>query len=433
MQDERLAQVVEGLKRVLSPEVLRSMGKGSGLVRRSRCITAERLVPSLIRSLGARKVASLAELARDFNADHGTEVFYKPFYERLDAAGFPSLMQELFSRMLSCFRLPALQSTDNSVLREFDDVWIQDGTSFALHPALREAFPGRFTDKSPAAVELHCTMSLFEDRPVRLAISPDSTCERHFLPDPAELCKKLLLADRGYDSTRYLEEVDAHGGSFVVRLRKSGKPRVVTIHGRGKKFRRLEGAYLDEVLRKAPRDTVMDMDVCWEEKGQFVRPARIVAVYNPAKRHWVRLITNLCRERFSPAHIQSIYRLRWQIELLFKELKSHANLHYFVTRKPKLAEGLIWASLAGAVLKRFLATCCQWFTAGVAISTQKTAKCAATVLTMLLPPLCAGKCVLRPLAEVFRYLGCNALRSNVSREIERGRLNLGLLPAKGAA
>ena len=37
-------------------------------------------------------------------------------------------------------------------------------SSFALHPALAEIFPGRFTKTSPAAVELHALMSVFTDQ-----------------------------------------------------------------------------------------------------------------------------------------------------------------------------------------------------------------------------------------------------------------------------
>jgi len=48
------------------------------------------------------------------------------------------------------------------------------------------------------------------------------------------------------------------------------------------------------------------------------------------------LVTNLERTHFSIEHLSDGYRLRWQIELLFKEWKSYTN-----TSKPHIAEGLI--------------------------------------------------------------------------------------------
>ena len=64
---------------------------------------------------------------------------------------------------------------------------IKDGSSFAVHPALADVFPGRHTTISPAAVELHATMSLWSDQAVVLTIALDSEGERQFLPRPEEL------------------------------------------------------------------------------------------------------------------------------------------------------------------------------------------------------------------------------------------------------
>jgi hypothetical protein len=57
--------------------------------------------------------------------------------------------------------------------------------------------------------------------------------------------------------------------------------------------------------------------------------------------------------------VARLCRFRWQIELCFKEWKSYGNLHQFDTANAHIAEGLIWASLCAAVLKRFLAHAAQ--------------------------------------------------------------------------
>ena len=67
------------------------------------------------------------------------------------------------------------------------------------------------------------------------------------------------------------------------------------------------------------------------------------------------------------------------MELLFKEWKSYANLHAFDTEKPAIVEGLIWAAIAAAALKRFLAHMTQLLVQ-VPMSTRKVALCAVHVL-----------------------------------------------------
>ena len=60
---------------------------------------------------------------------------------------------------------------------------------------------------------------------------------------------------------------------------------------------------------------------------------------------------------------------------MFKEWKSYANLHAFDTQNPAIVEGLIWAAIGAAALKRFLAHTAQ-VVAGVDTSTRRTAMCA---------------------------------------------------------
>ena len=40
-------------------------------------------------------------------------------------------------------------------LTQFEQIVVQDGSSFAVHDGLRDVFKGRFTTISPAAIEVH--------------------------------------------------------------------------------------------------------------------------------------------------------------------------------------------------------------------------------------------------------------------------------------
>jgi hypothetical protein len=426
MHERKISAVVDQLKEAMGRGSLRQLGEESGFVIRRRTITAERFVPSLLKTLGSRRVESLADLLRDFNSDHGATVFYKPFYEKLDTPCFPRLMRGVLQSMLDTLCLQALTPLRDGPFSRFRDIRLQDGTSFALHGALAKAFPGRFTEVSPAAVELHCTMSLFEDNLCRVTITGDAECERHHLPDPKELEGVLIMGDRGYDGTDYMEAVDEADGFFLIRGRKSLNPYVVCIHARGTRYREFEGEPLNVVLRRLPKDRPFDLDVCWEKGGELRRFFRVVVRWNPINKAWLRLLCNLDRGDFSAEDILQAYRLRWQIELLFKELKSYANLHKFATGKPMIAEGLMWASLAAAFLKRYLAHACQ-HACGLPISTRRLAMCAHHILSSVFTSLSRGfRDLAARLADAFAFLAHNARRTNPRRERTRGRLAIGL-------
>jgi hypothetical protein len=117
------------------------------------------------------------------------------------------------------------------------------------------------------------------------------------------------------------------------------------------------------------------------------------------------------------------YRLRWQVELLFKEWKSFANLHAFDTQNPAIVEGLIWAAIGAAALKRFLAHTAQ-VVAGVETSTRKAAMCAVHVLQDILRTLISG------IARAIDYLAGNARRAHPKRDRQRGRLQFGRIDTK---
>ena len=67
------------------------------------------------------------------------------------------------------------------------------------------------------------------------------------------------------------------------------------------------------------------------------------------------MVTNLARETVPASDVVERYRLRWQIALLFKELKSYGNLKKFSTSNEDIVSTLIYASFMTVLLKRLMA------------------------------------------------------------------------------
>jgi hypothetical protein len=86
----------------------------------------------------------------------------------------------------------------------FKDIEIHDGSSFGLKESLASAFPGRFTTTSPAAVELHCTLSLFGSMPNSVTLAADCESEVQHRPHPESLKGSLFLGDRAFEDSNYL-------------------------------------------------------------------------------------------------------------------------------------------------------------------------------------------------------------------------------------
>ncbi|HJN75087.1 MAG TPA: transposase [Myxococcota bacterium] len=354
MPRSTIATCASTLESALSPAQINALGLATGQSQRLRVVTPARLLTTLLGGIGGGSVESIADLCREFNFQHGTTTAYKAFYNRLAHPGFPTFMRAVVDRLLVAFAMPTLAAGADSSLRSFEDIVIQDGSSFALS---------------------------------------------------------------------YFRELRAAGASWVLRLSRAYRPWVVAIHRGGQAEILAEPVALPKLLQ-ARGAQPMDLDVEFRSAPGEVFRLVLLRGRDP----WLSwLCTELPRDRFSPADVGKVYRLRWQIELVFKEWKSYANLHAFDTANEHIAEGLIWASLAAAILKRFVAHVAQAVGAK-AISTRKVAMCAQLFLRGLCRDLGAGRPMRPRLRRLVDYITVNAARAAPKKERRRGRLSMGLEP-----
>lgn len=426
MEHGKFSTVAKSLIRIFGAGSLDAVGRETGFCQRERVVTTSRLVLGLLEVMASGTARCIADLHRGFNALAGTTVQYKPFHNQLAKPAFAILMRTVLGRALEELAVESLRFSPQSPFARFEHIRIQDGTSFAVKPALAGQYPGRFTAISPAAVELHVDMNLLEERVNRVVMTPDCATERTFLPEAEAVAGGLLLADRGYFSTPYLRTLSEAGGHFIVRASTGINPTVLQATGPdGRTIKSAANQPLKTLVTKLGKLDYADLWVRFESKGNGFE-CRIVAHPNPKEGKLRYLATNLDTEAFSPAHISDAYRLRWQIELLFKEWKSFADLHRFDTANPHIVEGLIWAALCAATLKRYCAHRTQQLFE-VAVSTQRVAKCIHHVLRNILAALLyEPRRLTHHIEHALRYLADNAKRAHPHRDRKSGRLKLAL-------
>jgi Transposase DDE domain len=306
----------------------------------------------------------------------------------------------------------------------FKDIVVQDGSSFAIMDSLAAEFPGRFRKVSPAAIEVHTTMSVFSDNAIRVSVAPDSQGERDFLPSAEELRDKLLLADRGYCGVEFAQQLSKAGAHYIIRFKKGINPIVTEAWIGNERRPSFSKKHFKDIVGKLTGKSA-DLSVTWRRKGETVA-VRLLTLWNPVTKCHVLLVTDLSRKAFSAELVGTLYRLRWQVEHVFKDYKSYANLHGFCTGKAPIAEGLVWASLAAAFLKRFLTHTTQAAFAKAETSTRRAASCLVYHFPRLIQVLISGRGVLSALRELATFLNSNARRAHPRRDRKTGRLEVGL-------
>ena len=433
MDHGQLSMVADKFQWVFSEELLNACGKDAKFCRRQRTMTPFRLGLALTATCASHRVDTLADFHRGFNALFGTTITYKAFYNQLAKPHFATFVGTMASRLLGEMTLKVLGFPKGRACAEFRHIVIQDGSSVALHDALREVFPGRFKAVKPAAVELHTTMDLLCDAPTTVVLTPDTASEQRFLPEPASLRDSVLLADRGYIDLGSLHRVGQQGGFFIIRAKAGMNPQVVeAFREDGTRLRSLRNKSLKAIHAKLPKRQRVELIVEWQVETQTLR-LRLLLSWNRRTKEFCYLLTNLPAQRYRLDMIFRAYTWRWQVELLLKEWQSYANLHAFDTANPAIVEGLIWAAIAAAALKRFLASMTQLL-AEVPMSTRKVAMCAVHVLGGIVQALKTGDIagLYDALEEAVTYLACHAQRAHPKRDRQTGRLQLGLAPLMGS-
>jgi len=310
MDHGQLSMVADKFQWVFSEALLNACGKDVKFCRRERTITPFRLGLALTATCASQRVETLADFHRSFHALFDTTITYKAFYNQVAKPRFADFARTMAARLIGDMTLKVLGFTKGRTFAEFRHIVLQDGSAFAIHDALREVFPGRFKAVKPAAVELHATMDLLCDAPTTVVLTPDTTSEQTFLPEPATLKDSLLLADRGYLDLGYMRRVQDEHGFLLIRAKAGMHPQVVeAFREDGTRLRSLRNKPLQALHAKLPKRQRVELIVQWQVDGQPLC-LRLIVSWNCYHKAFCYLLTNLPAPRYPLEMICRAYKWR---------------------------------------------------------------------------------------------------------------------------
>lgn len=150
-----------------------------------------------------------------------------------------------------------------------------------------------------------------------------------------------MLFDLGYFGFKNFAKIKDHGGYFVSRLKRNNNPYILRSlkQHRGRSIK-VNGLRPSEIKHKLKRE-ICDFEV-WATTSISKNPItlektavllRVIGIWDSENKEHHFYITNLPAEEIS-----ALYRMRWSIELLFKELKSCYKLDCISSGKDYIVE-----------------------------------------------------------------------------------------------
>lgn len=331
----------------------------SGLVRRRRKVDPMALFWTVVLGFGAGRERTLAGLRRAYQKSTGATLVPSAFYDRFTKS------LAVFFRFVVAELLESVQQTEarfRGLLEPFRDVLLTDSTLVKLHDLLERRFPACRTNHTKAAAKLHVVMSVKGQGPRSVQLTSGRQHDGPVFRVGRWVRDRLLLFDLGYFRYQLFDCIDRNEGFFISRLKENANPEITATlrQWRGRSVP-LVGERLREVIERLQREVLdVEVEVAFRHRvyagsrSGARRSLRLVGVKNVDTGRYHLYVTNIPPETLAAEEIARVYACRWQIELLFKEMKSHYRLEDLPSRKPHIVEALLYATLVTLVVSRRL-------------------------------------------------------------------------------
>lgn len=216
---------------------------------------------------------------------------------------------------------------------------IIDSTTITLFSNLLFKGVGRHpkTGKKKGGIKVHTVIHANEGVPSDIKFTSAATNDS-FMLKPSALSKGDIMAmDRAYIDYEKFEQLTQRGVIYVTKMKKNLKYNVLS----DTMYQTPEG--LMEVR-------IQNVEFVKQIKGgETIRhKSRIITYADVRKRKIISLLTNDMES--DPGEIIAIYRQRWEIELLFKQMKQNFPLKYFYGESANAIKIQIWVTLIANLL-----------------------------------------------------------------------------------
>lgn len=279
----------------------------------------------------AKQNFTLAELRLSVCQYLGKSIETSAFNERLGTKSLTSHLKCFLNGLAASTFSNSLNESGEEVASLSKKLGVKeiigvDASMVTLWDGLGSIFKGTFME---SAVKLHMATNL-ETGAVRwYDVTPGATHDSKRFPEINS--ESLYIFDLGYWSYNLLEKLSAKSSLYLSRVKKAAKLRVTrVIYGIGESAK---GKDLLEINIRRKRGKIIEV-YAMAKVGKEEKEYRVLGFWNKKTRMYHWYITNY---KGSRNIIANLYRLRWQLELSFKALKSTLNFD----RMPTLNENAV--------------------------------------------------------------------------------------------
>lgn len=244
------------------------------------------------------------------------------------------MLLEHFKPLLSVSRIDNVSFAklfifDSSTIRLFSDIMKGVGRN------------PKHEGKKKGGLKVHMMIDAHSDTPEFVTISEAKQHDKNFLQYLHLAAHSMIVFDRAYNHYHQFAKWTEQKVNFVCRLKKNAVYQTEQILFELDLQNDQAGVLLEEHIHLAYKEDKQGKTLCLRK-----------VTYRDDKGRMYEFITN--NFDISREEVAYLYKLRWNIELLFKKLKQNFQLHYFYSETENGIKTQIWCTLIAQLLLQVL-------------------------------------------------------------------------------
>ncbi len=337
--------------------LLESKAREVGFCQRNRKLSPRQFIEMLLCKCFSSDQESLVDHAIDLKLNRGIEIKKQSIQNK-----FTDKAVEFIKSLVS-IQLAKKLDLPSTYLNMFSAVLIQDSTRFGLPESLSKEYAGyggrgaKAGGKIQFAYELKTHQMYYSSFEAMTENDLTASKNNKWIQEGS-----LILRDLGYYSHEGLQEIIDKNAYFISKAKP--KTALFTLdHQRLDLIKLIDKMKKNKIMHLEKEllighEAKMKVRVIFNLVPDEVKRQRTKAVDYKAKsnnytvqkeyRIWAGInvfITNVDKKTLTYEHIMNIYRLRWQVELVFKTWKSHYKIDRYKTMRKERIECYLYANL----------------------------------------------------------------------------------------
>lgn len=364
-------RTLKNLKQVINKKKIEELAYESKLIQRvsSKIMGFDFLTTMLVASLDGEN--STLEKICDIFHSLNRHISIKPqsIMERLNDEAAPRFFKKIFKEILKVQLDNFSLKVPPDLLVQFTKILIQDSSSIDLNAKLSKFFKGSGGRASKASAKIDVIYDFKSKRYEQIKLTDHSEADQklglsildYLVPDA------LIIRDLGYLRMDCILKIDAMKAFFLSRFKNNtlvylNKDDPAELDLADYIYRNCRGKNVIELkafitVSRVPMRIIAYLvpeDIAAERRRKAHATAkkqgRTLTKKSLALLDYSIFITNVTKEVWPAEVVGTIYRLRWQIELLFKSWKSNLKVDYLKGINEHRIESLLYIKMITIII-----------------------------------------------------------------------------------